>query len=109
MNNMVGMRGQDKLVYQIEFDDSGCIFEEWCLEWSLSALKAAFYAVSAIGVIVHVVGGVKLTTHDYDIGYFEGLRNALIYYVRMPNKEQWLKWLEAELKNAKELRDESWI
>jgi hypothetical protein len=48
-----------------------------------------------------------LTTHDYDIGYFEGLRNALIYYVRMPNKEQWLKWLEAELKNAKELRDES--
>ncbi len=32
MNNMIGMRGQDKLVYQIEFDDSGCIFEVWCLE-----------------------------------------------------------------------------
>ena len=46
-----------------------------------------------------------MSDHDYNIGYFEGMRNALISYVRMPNKEQWLAWLEAELKDAKELRD----
>jgi len=42
---------------------------------------------------------------EYHLGYFEGLRNALVSYVRMPDKEQWLIWLEVELKTAKELRD----
>ena len=42
---------------------------------------------------------------EYNLGYFEGVRNALMAYIQMPDKEQWLVWIEAELKTAKKLRD----
>jgi hypothetical protein len=42
----------------------------------------------------------------YDVGYFEGFRNALLGYIRMPDKEQWLEWMETEIEEARRLRDD---
>jgi hypothetical protein len=42
---------------------------------------------------------------DYDLGYFEGVRNCFHALMRaMGNEEAYLEWLNAELKNAKQLR-----
>jgi len=45
-------------------------------------------------------------TDEYDLGYFEGVRNVMVAYIRMPDKEQWFTWLTKELDDAKRLRDE---
>jgi hypothetical protein len=42
---------------------------------------------------------------EYDLGYFEGLRNAMIAYMRMPDKDQFFEWLCNEVKEAKSVRD----
>jgi len=41
--------------------------------------------------------------YDYDTGYFEALRNVVIMFMRMPNKEQFFEQLNQELKEAKEI------
>jgi len=41
--------------------------------------------------------------YDYDTGYFEALRNVVIMFMRMPDKEQFFEQLNQELKEAKEI------
>lgn len=40
---------------------------------------------------------------DYDTGYFEALRNVVIMFMRMPDKEQFFEKLNQELKEAKDI------
>lgn len=42
---------------------------------------------------------------SYDVGYFEGVRNALVAFIRMPDKKQFLEWLDAEVEDAKRLKE----
>ena len=43
---------------------------------------------------------------EYDLGYFEGLRNAMVAFMRMPDKDQFFEWLCGEVEEAKSLRNE---
>lgn len=44
--------------------------------------------------------------NDYNLGYFEGVRNVLMAYIRMPDKDQFFQWLETEMADARRLRDD---
>lgn len=46
--------------------------------------------------------------YEYNLGYFEGIRNALRAYHQFPNIQDFYLWLDKEMKEAKELRDESY-
>ena len=51
-----------------------------------------------------------MMTSDYDLGYFEGVRNVFMAYIKSADGRTeslvWFdKWIESELKSAKELRD----
>jgi len=46
--------------------------------------------------------------YEYNLGYFEGIRNALMAYHRFPEIDDFYLWLDKEVKEAKLLRDESY-
>ena len=49
-----------------------------------------------------------MTTADYDIGYFEGVRNILMMVLRMNhNTEELLKAIKNELADAERCMDET--
>ena len=42
----------------------------------------------------------------YDFGYFEGVRNVFMAYIRSGgDEESFLEWVKSELESAKGLRD----
>lgn len=43
---------------------------------------------------------------EYDLGYFEGLRNAMVAFMRAADKDQFFEWLCKEVDEAKRLRDD---
>ena len=46
---------------------------------------------------------------DYDLGYFEGVRNVLLAYMNLQgNDVKFHAWLNEELKEALRLRDENY-
>jgi len=42
---------------------------------------------------------------EYNLGYFEGLRNALQFFMHAHDNVEFLEVLEKELKAARDLRD----
>ena len=60
------------------------------------------------GDIEPLVGDRMNTSYDgdYDLGYFEGVRNCFHALMRsMGDEEAFLDWLQSELKQAQELHD----
>ena len=43
---------------------------------------------------------------DYNLGYFEGIRNVFMAYMQAPDEKSFLEWLETELADARRLRDD---
>jgi hypothetical protein len=50
----------------------------------------------------------EIENYEYNLGYFEGIRNALMAYHRFPEIDDFYLWLDKELKESKLLRDESY-
>ena len=43
---------------------------------------------------------------DYNLGYFEVIRNVFMAFMQAPDEKSFLEWLETELADARRLRDD---
>lgn len=62
-------------------------------------------AILAIAVDTDTLTVRTIAMSNYDLGYFEGVRNTLMAYISLGPSETFSEWVNEELKNAKALRD----
>ena len=43
---------------------------------------------------------------EYNLGYFEGVRNCYMEFIRTGDVDMYIEWISRELAEARQLRDE---